>query len=565
MAELQPNGKETIYVDVDDEITTIIDKVAGAKQKVVALVLPKRASVFQSIVNMKLLKRSAESANKNVVLITSETGLMPLAGAVGLYVAKTPQSKPEIPVAPVVHDGNQPEDDDTIALDDEELAAAGETPVGDLAKGTAVGVAAAAAIDTVELDDEPEATPTKKEKGKKGKVGKQPKVPSFSKFQKKIARAVVLLIVFIIGWYLSVFVLPKATVAIGTDATDYNSSLDITLDTNADSVDVASSTIPAQAAQEQKTYTAQVSATGEKNNGDKATGSVKLTAQKCSGNPFVAPSDVPAGTGVSANGLTYITQESTSFFGTGSSGGCYQYSSAGKTDITAQTGGSNFNINDESFTVSGRSDVSGTGSASGGTDDIIKVVSQDDIDKAKKQLDTSDSTNIKNQLEQQLRQNNLYPLLETFNDGKPTVSSSPSAGTQADTVTVTEVVTYTMFGARRDYLDQLIKNDIQQQIDPATQSIIDDGLDQAAVSATSCNDKSCKISLQTTATVGPNIDISALKEEIKGKKSGYVKSLIGNLPGVTNVDVKLSPFWVSSVPNNTEKITIQVGKASGSQ
>ena len=71
-------GKDVIYIDVDDEITGIIDKVRRSGQKIVALVLPKRAAVFQSIVNMKLLKRAAEEAQKNIVLITSEVGLLPL-------------------------------------------------------------------------------------------------------------------------------------------------------------------------------------------------------------------------------------------------------------------------------------------------------------------------------------------------------------------------------------------------------------------------------------------------------------------------------------------------------
>src|SRR5665213_1586189 len=94
-------GKDTIYIDVDDEITSIIDKVDGAKEKVVALVLPKRATVLQSVVNMRLLKRSAEKASKNVVLITSEDALLPLAGAAGLHVAKNLQTKPVVPTAPV--------------------------------------------------------------------------------------------------------------------------------------------------------------------------------------------------------------------------------------------------------------------------------------------------------------------------------------------------------------------------------------------------------------------------------------------------------------------------------
>jgi hypothetical protein len=100
-AKLPPKpSKDVIYVDVDDEITSIIDKLENSGQKVVALVLPKRAASLQSIVNMKLLKRSADNAGKNLVLITSEQALLPLAGAAGLHVAKNLQSKPDIPAAP---------------------------------------------------------------------------------------------------------------------------------------------------------------------------------------------------------------------------------------------------------------------------------------------------------------------------------------------------------------------------------------------------------------------------------------------------------------------------------
>ena len=111
------NDKDTIYIDIDDEITGIIDKLQASDGKVVALVLPKRAAVFQSIVNMKLLKRAADSSKKNLVLITTEAGLLPLAGAAGVHVAKTLTSKPEIPSAPQLPDDNE----ETVQEDGEEV------------------------------------------------------------------------------------------------------------------------------------------------------------------------------------------------------------------------------------------------------------------------------------------------------------------------------------------------------------------------------------------------------------------------------------------------------------
>ena len=90
MAEPANTSKDTVYIDVDDEITTIIDKVRGSDKRIVALVLPKRAAVLQSVVNMKLLKRSADQAKKQLVLITSEAGLLPLARTFGSGCAMEP-------------------------------------------------------------------------------------------------------------------------------------------------------------------------------------------------------------------------------------------------------------------------------------------------------------------------------------------------------------------------------------------------------------------------------------------------------------------------------------------
>ncbi|MEO6513076.1 MAG: hypothetical protein ABIR37_00155 [Candidatus Saccharimonadales bacterium] len=564
--------KDTVYIDVDDEITTIIDKLRSSPHKIVALVLPKRASVFQSIVNMKLLKRSAEAANKHVVLITSEAALMPLAGAVGLYVAKNPLSKPEIPAAAI------PVGDDVIdASEDEEgftAENAGSAPIGDLAavSGTAAVAAATNDIETLALDDDEDeddaaagvaggAAAGIAGKVAKPKKDKKLKIPNFNKFRALTAAGVVALILLIVGLYVCIAVLPKATITVTTDASDVNSSLTPTLDTAAQKLDKATLTVPAKIAQQQKTQSQQVAATGSKNNGDKATGNVKMTAKKCSGSGN--PPEVAAGTGVSTGGQTYITQESTSFSISGYEAPCAIYTS-NNISITAQAGGAKYNTDgSKTFTVAGRSDASASGSASGGTDDIVKVVQQGDIDGAKQKITTSSETeSVKTALKQQLKQDGQYALPDTFDAGEPAITSSSNVGDQADNVTVTAIYTYTMFGTEKDNLDTLLNDDIKGQVDTSKETILTNGLDKAQIRVIAATPTTKKINLQTTGTVGPELHQDALKKQAAGKKSGEVIPMIKNLPGVTDVKVHLSPFWVSSVPKNTSKITIVVDKAS---
>lgn len=574
-------GKDVIYVDVDDEITSVIDKVATSPERIVALVLPKRAAVFQSVVNMKLLKRRADAAKKHIVLITSEAGLMPLAGNVGLHVAKTLQSKPEIPEITSVGDAAEDADEAMDVPGDEfDAGKEGTTPVGKLANGMPKNPLMQMPEETLDLDNT--NTPSGPTNGegknvaamaaagasgrgaKAAKKNKKLRVPNFNRFRLLIILGIIALIVLIFGWFLAFKVLPKAVITIKTNTSDVNSSLDLTLDTNAHSIKGDSGVVPAQTQQQQKTLTQQANATGKKNKGSKASGSITMTAKKCGGNPFNTPDDVPAGTGVSANGLTYITQGTVKFSGSGTSGNCFTYSGSSDVSIAAQKPGAQYNVSDGTdFSVAGRSDVSASGSADGGTDDIVQILQQSDIDSAKQKLQSSQNTDdIKQQLKDSLEGNNLYPIEATFNQGSPNISATAKAGDQTSSVTVTETITYTMFGAKKSDLKKVLDANVNKQIDPNKQSIQDDGLDGASFNAPNKGTATqIQVSVQATATVGPHVDIDKLKDEVAGKKSGDVRSIIKANPGVTDVDVAYSPFWVTKAPG-ASKITVQFEKPS---
>jgi len=560
------NSKDVIYIDIDDEITSVIDKVQSSDAKILALVLPKRAAVFQSIVNMKLLKRAADEAKKRLVLITTEAGLLPLAGAVGLHVAKTLQSKPEVPAGP-----------DIAGVDDElpaeeldeptEVTAenAGDRPIGELAgAGAAAPLATDDAMETVELPDEEAADDAASSTSSSAplplaaKKDKKLAIPNFERFRLWLALAGLLLIAFIVFLYFAVAVLPKATITIKTDSSNINTSATLILDTTATTFDPAANVVPAKQVKEDKTSTQQVATTGQVNKGDKAKGTIDMTAQACAPN-LGTPDSVPAGTGVSSNGLTFITQETASFsFDHFSSGSCAQYK-ANDIDITAQSGGVKYNLDNATFSVAGRSDINATGSTSDGTDNIVKVVAQADIDSAKQKLTTQDS-GVKADLQKQLQQAGYYAVVPSYAAGTPTVTSDVQVGDTADNVTVTGTVTYTMYGAHKSDLQKVVDTQITDQIDPTKQSILSDGLENPDIKVTATGDTTVTISLQTVGVIGPELNTNEIKKTAAGKKSGQIKDALTSEPGVTDVTVKMSPFWVTTAPKKTSKITVTIAK-----
>jgi hypothetical protein len=212
--------------------------------------------------------------------------------------------------------------------------------------------------------------------------------------------------------------------------------------------------------------------------------------------------------------------------------------------------------------VAGRSDVSATGSATGGTDNIQTIVSQNDINTAEQKLTGQSTTSVQSGLALQLQQDGLLPIPGTFSGTTPSYTSDNQVGDVATNVTVTETVTYTMYGAKQSYLDTLIDNQVKQQINPSKQSILSDGLSSATFKVTNSTATASTGTLTTNVVAGPNLVVSNIKKQVSGMRSGDVKSLLLSYQGVTNVSVHLSPFWVTSVPKSPSKITINLSKSS---
>jgi hypothetical protein len=571
--------KDTIYIDIDDEITGIIDKVKVSNGKVVALVLPKRATVFQSIVNMKLLKRAVDSNKKNLVLITAEAGLLPLAGAAGIHVAKTLSSRPEIPLAPQAFiDSDEAVDEDAQLEPDEDSGLDQNKTLGQLADTAPAATTAADGVETLMLDnaDEPPedkldnasiAKTNKDKKAAKDKKNKKLKVPNFNRFRLILVIVAVAIIVLLIGFFVINTSLGKETIDIKTDATNVTSSLDLDLDTDSTNVSPSSGTLPAKYEQQQKTFSQTVNTTGQKNEGNEATGNIQMTAQYCgsSSAPSNAPPNVPAGTGASANNQTYITQQDTSFGSINYSpqNRCYSSNAQSNTSITAQSPGSSYNVSGDPFTVAGSYDgwtVSATGSANGGSDNIVQTVNQSDINTAKSKISAGNSSSVKSALDNTLEGEGYYPITATFSSGTPNVTSSTDVGQAADNVTVTETVTYSMFGVHKADLASLVDASIDSQINTNKQSILDNGIDTANYSINEMTAKSAQLTMNIKAVAGPELNVSSIKQSAAGEKAGDISSRIESNPDVTSVTVHFSPFWVSSAPKNTSKIHVDIAK-----
>ncbi len=550
------SAKDVIYIDVADEITAIIEKVQTSSGKIVALVLPKRAAVFQSIVNMKLLKRSADSADKNLVLITSEASILPLAGAVGLHVAKTPQSKPSIPDAPTAIN-DEPVSADVVDVGESEPK---EAPIDKTASiGTLAGLPANDDEESIDIDNDEEETSAEKSPIKN--FNKKLKVPDFNQFRTRLLIGGGAALVLIVFWVFATFIWPHATITIKTDNTEVTSSISATVLPTLKEADLGKKQIPGILKESKKTDSQKVAATGKLDKGEKAKGAATFTTQISCSTPQA--SAVPAGTTITSGNLSFVTQEAATFAfvpgsQTGSPPNVVCTWKSGSVNVVATSGGGNYNLSARDYSVSGFSGVTAKGSAmSGGTTNVVSVVSQEDIDSAKQKVIDAATPTANQDVAKQLKDEGYFPLTDTFIAKDPLVVSTPNVGQEAAEVTVNVTVSFTMVGAKQDDLTKLLEDEIKKNIDESKQNILNNGLQTATIRIDVRKPTGeTTFTLETHAQAGVEQNEADIKKSVFGKEKSEVRSIVSTRPGVKEVDVRYSPFWVHKVPSKEGKITI---------
>lgn len=557
-------NKDVIYIDVDDDVTAIIGKIKKSKEKIVAVVPPKRAGALQSAVNLRLLDRMAKAEKKQLVVITNNQALVALAANAAIPVAKNLQTKPEIADVPA------------LSVDDgDDIIDGSELPVGDHAatakiKGETLAKGRSEAMDevNVEDDDNDDTTPVivsgagavaaKKAASSSNKV----KIPNFDVFRKRLFLAIGggILLVALLVW-MFVFA-PAATVVITAQTTPAPVSATIKLDKTA-ATDFSKGIVKAIEQEETTNDSIEFDATGTDMVGENAAGQVVF--KNCEDD---SPITIAAGTVIVANGRSYKTQATVTVpEGSGGFGGCVTPGTSSQVAVKAEDVGSEYNTSSgTTFSVVGHPNSTASymravavTDIDGGTSKEVKVATKDDVERAKGQL-AGEATDEKK-----------AELIAKFTNGEKVVDGSfvvdrsdvtvePGVGKEAPAsgkVKLTVKTKYTIWAIAKSEVENYLNASLNQQIDANTQQVYGNGIDEAGLADFKKEGKTLTASITATGQTGPKINEQAVKEQVKGKIYGDVQSSLESLEGIKDVDVKFSFFWVRTVPNDTNKIHIE--------
>lgn len=604
-------NKDVIYIEPEDDITDILAKVKNAKNKIVALVPPKKAGVLRSAVNIKLIAKTATRSGKTVVLISTDESLMKLAMAANIPVAKTLQSKPQIPKEfPKTDIGDEPSDvieakkpekkfdkpeKDTKEVKaekaDDEVRPPFKTAKEETRKDTPVK--AKEDDDTLELSSD-DLEERKSVRGAKKAL--PTKVPNFKKYLKWIIAGGVLLVLLIAFLIWTLVIAPKATINVKIKTSESNFAEKVTFVTGEETAKPEEGIFYVEQKTVDKKVETEFEATGELDKGQKATGTIQVIIPKGTsttqaniksgaaiGSGYVFTFGEIAFKAVEGGSIVYDLDDLEEVVCTGNSNCKTMVDKTISVKVEAAENGDKYNIaasSDWKFTsqtwYSLSAKISGS-EMTGGSSEIVKTVSKDDIEKAKTSITMPSDDEIRNELASQFDSDYLIIKSSlTATEAKYTSDPDLEGEVKDDKKPkLTLERSYSVYAVKRADVNAFIEKKASENIGDDTQTIYSTGVSGfekklASNSDTSANaekdtaffdsyknsDGEITAKLKSVVLKVPEVSEDIILETALGSKKSDVYRNLMSINGVSSVEINVKPF--STIPKDKERVTINI-------
>lgn len=522
---------EILYLEPDEEITSVIDKIKQSKTNRLTLVVPREATLLQSVVNLRLLAKEATGLGKEIALITADKIGRNLAAKVGIVVYDSPKSRQPVfqPPAPV------PGGEEIIEINDFPPEPHKEIrPKG------------------VQVHHFQEQPKFKKPLPNAGPQNFRPVKFSGQIDKSKLAKIIypilgICLLLILIGAFL---VLPKVTVRLQVKAENFQKNTEIQLSaatsTNIDSKIFNGQLIDLTQEKEEKFAT-----TGKKNLGGKASGTLTLYNYWDSNQQ-----EISVGTKFSSSSKTFVAKTAVTIPGTSIRGGNVVPGTA-TLEIEAENPGEEYNVKAGRFTIVGLTAVEqekiygqSSQDLTGGFSKEVQVVSQADYDQAKDKITKALREELQQELKTQAKAQEILENALQIETVEETSSAKVDAEAQEFTLKIKERLREIVFD-RKDF-DGFVLEILEREI-PSDKMIT---LGPNDVISPQIKEKKYDQNLvildtAVSAKISLKIDIEKVKNNLLGKSRTEAQNYLMGLEGIAAATLQFRPSWwpIKRIPN----------------
>jgi len=526
-------AEQLIYLELGDDIAEATNRLRRAKHSEITMVIPRRALMLQSVINLRILKTQADLLEKQVSIVTQDE--------VGRNFASTAGFK----VMDQLRDGKPSK----------------RTEVVDLVEPVAISA-------EEEIDDG-DVVPSSRPVSPRSHRSIQPikwklptiRLPRITMRQLKWERhhRVILgfvLVGLVVLGSVAVFVAPKAYVALEVQSEVFQKQFTLVLADANDRQAAGPNILTGRFIEVSRENVSTFNATGEENSGQKSTGKIAVLNYTTTIQGLLVNTRFQTASGLvfrlSSEALVPSIKKGT----------------PGRVvvDAVSDDGGTKYNISQGTkLTVPGLGEAGKTavvgevaGVFAGGTDEITKVVSQEDIEKGKEAAAKDIFAVAETELREQLKRGEELSSMLLQND---IIDAVPSASV----------------GAKRDQFEVRVRSrswaiainqgDLTKAVARASVFEVPEGkqvtkqtVDTAEISVVESNFLNHRIDLivKLDGRVGPQLDIVALATKLANKSLTDGQKLLQGMTEITSGSIEMWPTFLTHTPLLTNNIRVQV-------
>ncbi len=193
----------------------------------------------------------------------------------------------------------------------------------------------------------------------------------------------------------------------------------------------------------------------------------------------------------------------------------------------------------------------------GGSGEEVAVVSDSDIQRARKQAGEEARVRAESEIRQALPDG--WTILEeswtgeviSFEPGAEVGDKTPELSYQANMVV-------RVAGYKKEVLEEKLKASLEQRLDEDYMLFPGPISYKKSVNDIDWEKGQVALTARVTHTTIPKLSLDTLRDKLAGRSRQETQQYLEGLPGVQDVEVKLWPFWAQSVPRIKQRISLEL-------
>ncbi len=531
---------KTLYLEVDEEVTSVVDKMKKEPASEITLVIPSHATLLQSVVNLKILASEARRLEKKLWVVTPDANGKHLATRAGLQV------KSDVRQARQVDAGG---DEDDEVTDEHQSSWIRDRVQQRLAKTQQP---------QFDIQESAEPRPARGHgRNKKRLRKKRAKVALLPRASARLALLIFVPTAIVLG-LVALLVLPSATIVLTPKSEPVTRTFEFLL-SNKIASESTKRAIPGSVLEAEVEDSRTFPATGQKQVGDKAVGTAKLSNSFSS-----SPESLAKGTKlVGQNGKTYVLTSAVTIPGA-QIVAAQAVPGVATAQIEAEDVGDSFNIAHSHLTIPAlpsakQQTVSGetTTPIAGGASHPATAVSADDVAHAREQLERELAARVSDEVQKKRPAGALSAEGGLHTETLEATTDVPVDGEAAE-FRLSLKMKSSLFVFQEATVAKAIEDQLSIDV-PAQKHMVE----EASATTYALKDVDF-IHQQATLTALVqkklvwDIDTASLQDQLRGKNNAQAQALLGSTKTLEASSIHYWPFWVNAIPQFSAKIHIRL-------